>query len=378
MRELECDVVPDVDFSAWDGHLLRSETVAAWFHQEYANYPVAIRMERTLARVKRSIEIALKDVEPTAKKERRKLATSAFRQYERLWPDLNALTVYRQFLDASQGLSSESIRVPRKHGARPEVQLEDLALLLFIHQTFYGIDPRDRFDHVVIDEAQDFSPVQLHVLRAYCQSQSFTILGDLSQSIHTYHGIDDWNDFLTQFPDGAAYYQLDVSYRSTLEIIEFANHIIRPFAGFIEAKPVFRSGEPVTVRQVSWRDRLEAAVDQVNDLRKTANTVALLTRTEESAHIYHHACLEAGLDAHLIDASQTEYRGGVSVVPIYLAKGLEFDSVLLVDVDEKNYDASPLSAKLLYVGCTRALHRLRILHADAKSSLIQDAPVLSK
>lgn len=355
LHAFERRIVPHEDFTPWDGYVICAQTISEWFHRDYAHYPVAVRVERTLARVKRAIDIALKDVDATEQKDLKKTSTKTFRQYEKSWPNMDVLAVYRDFLANSSNLSSDSIRMPKKHGARPEVQSEDLALLLFIHQMFHGIDARDRFDHVVIDEAQDFSPVQISVLRAYCQSQSFTILGDLSQSIHTYQGIANWDDFIEQFPEKCAYYQLDVSYRSTLEIIEFANEIIRPFEGFIEAKPVFRGGDPVEVRQVEWRDRLDAAVDHVNELKQTANTVALLTRTEESARVYHLACLEAGLDAHLIDATQTEYRGGISVVPVYLAKGLEFDSVLLVDVDAEHYEATPLSAKLLYVGCTRVL-----------------------
>ncbi|WAH40960.1 AAA family ATPase [Alicyclobacillus fastidiosus] len=371
LKEFERTCIPEADFSPFEGHTLPLTDIVAWFRDEYSHYPLYQRRSRVLARVKRWMEIALKESSELDKKAQKRAATAKYRAYENLWPDFTPLALYRTFLDSQPGLGSASIHAPKKRGARYEVQAEDLAPMLYIHWRLQGVDPRDRFDHVVIDEAQDFSPFQIAVLRNYCPSGSMTILGDLSQSIHTYQGITDWDAFMSQFPEGhVGYYQLDVSYRSTFEIIEFANEIIRPFRQFREAKPVFRSGEEVVVEQVEWRTRLDQAVDKLSALHREASTVALLTRTEEDAHVYHHACLEAGVDAHLIDAKQSEYHGGISVVPIYLAKGLEFDSVLLVDVDEQHYDTSSLSAKLLYVGCTRALHRLHVHYTDALSPLI--------
>ncbi|WAH36007.1 HelD family protein [Alicyclobacillus dauci] len=371
LQRFEVEAVPDEDFIPFEGKVLAKDTIEQWYRQDYRNYPLADRRDRVLARVKRWMEISVKESTEADKKSLKRAATAKYRAYEKLWPTLKPLNLYREFLDSHGQLNSDSIYRPKKRGARVEVQVEDLAPLLYIHATLHGVDHRDRFDHVVIDEAQDFSPFQIAVLRAYCPSGSFTILGDLSQSIHTYQGITDWREFADLFEEGeSAYYQLDVSYRSTLEIIEFANHIIRRFRQFREAKPVFRSGEQVVVEDIEWKVRLEAAADKLYELKRDANTVALLTRTEEDAHVYHLACLEAGLDAHLIDAKQTEYMGGISIVPIYLAKGLEFDSVLIVDADARHYDESPLSAKLLYVGCTRALHRLCIQYTDELSPLI--------
>lgn len=376
VMEFEQQGIPSEDFNPVDGHVLTAETIANWFRFDYATYPLYRRQKRVLARVKRFMEIAVKESNEIDKKSVKRTATAKLRQYERLWPELNPLGIYRDFLNAHPILDASSIHEPKRRGARVEVQTEDLAPLLLIHRWLHGVDPRDGFDHVVIDEAQDFSPAQLAVLRGYCQSQSFTILGDLSQSIHTYQGITDWTAFIDQFPDGTcAYYQLDVSYRSTLEIIEFANQVIRSFGQMVKAKPVFRSGDPVQVENIPWPQRLERAVDTLNDIKSGVNTVALLTRTEEDAHVYHNACLEAGVDAHLIDSKQTEYLGGISVIPIYLAKGLEFDHVLIVDVDKQHYDESPLSAKLLYVGCTRALHKLRIHYTDGLTPLVANLTV---
>ncbi|GLG01636.1 DNA helicase [Alicyclobacillus hesperidum subsp. aegles] len=370
LSESEQSMLPMGAAVAPFGRSLEHATIARWFFEEYANYPVFVRRQRVLARVRRHFEMEAKAAGQTDKSSKRKLA-AAIRQYEERWPNMEPLTFYRRFLEWHPELTTSSLRQPEKRGARPQVQPEDLPLLLAIHQWLYGIDPRDRFDHVVIDEAQDFSPVHLQVLRAYCPSNSFTILGDLSQSIHSEAGIREWRAFIDQFPSGCRYVELSVSYRSTFEIIEFANRVLRPFGPAVEAKPVFRSGDKVLVEEVAWRDRFEAVLHRIMAMRELSSTVAVLTRTEEDAHVYHNACLEAGLDAHLLTADRGDYEGGISIVPIYLAKGLEFDSVIVVDADANHYNWSERDAKLLYVGCTRALHRLCILYAEPITQLLE-------
>lgn len=371
LDHIEHGIIPDEPFEPVDGIVLPADILRQWFDEDYARYPLGERVSRVLARVKRWLEMELKAGEMGDPKAAKRKATARFKSFEKLWPKLSPLTVYRDFLDAHPKFRSDTIHKPNHRHARYEVQAEDLAPLLYIHLTLFGVDARDRFDHVVIDEAQDFSPLQLAVLKAYCQSGAFTILGDVSQSIHTYQGITNWSRFTDQFEaHEMAYFELDVSYRSTLEIIEFANRVVRPFSTYREAKPVFRSGEDVALEQVNAQNKFERAVDMLQQLGQHSNTVALLTRTQDDADAYYNACLEAGLDAHLIEFAQSQYLGGMSVLPVYLAKGLEFDAVLIVDVDSQHYDDTALSAKLLYVGCTRALHRLRIHYSNDISPLL--------
>ncbi|MCL6517104.1 UvrD-helicase domain-containing protein [Alicyclobacillus sp.] len=383
LEALERSLVPEGDFEPWDGARLPEETVRTWFERDYAHDPPGQRRDRVLARVRRWMDMMYKSVKEQDRTGAiRKLAQSRLRAYQSRWPQWTPLSIYEQVLaevlpDApaweTETLSGHRGRGRRK---RPFVEAEDLAPLVYIHARWNGIAPQQRFDHVVIDEAQDFSPLQIRVLQLFCPSQSFTILGDLSQSIHTYQGITDWSSFLELFdPDGRRYFQLDVSYRSTKEIIDFANEIIRPFERFVLAKPVFRSGDPVVVERVGEREQEERAVRAVQAMRRHADTVAVMARTEEMCERIHRALAAAGIAAHRIRAKDEQYEGGVSVLPVYLAKGLEFDAVLLVGADAHQYDESPLSAKLLYVGCTRALHRLWIQYAGEVAPLLRHAPL---
>jgi DNA helicase-2/ATP-dependent DNA helicase PcrA len=379
LQQLEENLVPQLDFVAADQLILPFATIRGWFTEDYAHYPLAKRRERVLARIKRWYEMEFKYMENVDIKGIKKQCAQRFRSYQLKWPKLSAVDLYCEITEAGVP-ELGSLKPPaaeastRAKGKRISVHMEDLAAIVYLHFALNGVDSQTRFQHVVIDEAQDFSTLQIEVLKSCCESHSFTILGDLSQSIHSYQGIESWQSFLELFESHkAAYFQLDVSYRSTLEIIEFANHVIERFEGFTLAKPVFRSGEAVTLSRVPAEQRSSAAVNAVLELRAKYNTIAVVCRSEDDCDDYHGALLAQGIASQRIDSGQLQYEGGISVLPVYLTKGLEFDAVLLVDVDSTNYSTDPLSAKLLYVGCTRALHKLWVQYSGAASSLIEGA-----
>jgi DNA helicase II / ATP-dependent DNA helicase PcrA len=396
---LEQKLVPPGHFEPWDGAVLKEADIRPWFFEEYRHYPLAARRDRVLARVKRWMDMQYRMVKADDKNGAwKKQGATRYRSYAKKWADISAYSVYEDVLETSLALQGwdgagnssakgEPPKLPRRQAVgstkskaassrrsgRPVVNLEDLAPLLYIHVKLNGLSGDDHFDHVVIDEAQDFSPFQIAVLREYCPSGSFTILGDLSQSIYGYQGISAWSAFLDRFPqDRRAFFQLDVSYRSTTEIIEFANNVIRRFQQFTLAKPVFRSGQPVMVTDVAGGRRLSALLESVRVFTANgANTIAVVCRTEDDCDAVFQALANAGIEAHLITSRQQSYAGGISVVPVYLTKGLEFDAVLLLDVNRNNYEETPESAKLLYVGCTRALHQLHVHYTEYASPLIE-------
>ncbi len=388
LEQLERSFFPHGDFEAWPGKVLSESMIYEWFANDYVHYPLAQRRERVLKRVKRWYEIECKNIgDANRRSAQKKLADSKFRAYKKGWTEVTFLSFYRQLTaelpqKSVSRLSAQPSNHPVFSGAkrheslsrqgRPEVDVEDLAPLLYIYGKLHGIDSNLRFDHVVIDEAQDFSSLELYVLQSYCPSGSFTILGDLSQSIHTYRGISEWDAFTSLFDeDKRAYFQLDVSYRSTTEIIEFANSVIGHFRQFTLAKPVFRSGEPVVVKRILRSERLSGVVDEIRSLQDRVSTIAVVCRSERDCLPFYLAVTEAGIASQLISGTDQHYRGGVSVLPVYLTKGLEFDAVILVDVDSVNYDLSAQSAKLLYVGCTRALHQLVVHYTEQCSPLLE-------
>ncbi|MFD0697041.1 HelD family protein [Paenibacillus sp. GCM10027628] len=385
LRRFEESYVPVTDFLPWEGAKLPIATIREWFFVENKHYPLAKRRERVIARIKRWMEMQLDKIwEQSRKKELKKKSSQRLRTYLTGWPEHTAFTFYKMlFTDTGRpaSLPSELLaQIPEsivtasvKLFKKKEVQLEDLAPLLYIHTQLNGISSDRMFDHVVIDEAQDFSPFQVAVLDTYTRNRSFTILGDLSQGIHAYQGIVDWKEFSGLFQeDETGYFELERSYRSTMEIIQFANSVLkRGVEHPLLAVPVFRSGNKVRVLQTDAKGRLPLLKQALASLQQgSSSTIAVVARTEKQAQELHEALTEAGVSTNLITAKQRVYRGGISVLPVYLTKGLEFDAVLLMDVTAQHYEATLIDAKLLYVGCTRALHELWLIAAGEWSPLI--------
>lgn len=390
LDEYERSFAPDADFEAWPGGKLSVAQIRAWFYEEYRHYPLMKRKERVEARIKRWLEMALNDVrDPNVRKERKKKAGQKLKAFWKTWPDDTPFAFYRSLFPSAPkdgGAAERPLRglaVPAavaeeavKAFGKKRLFPEDLAPLLLIHDFMYGVDGERTFDHVVIDEAQDFSPFQIALLHRHVKSGSFTILGDLSQGIHTYKGMRSWDECLTLFAEQArAYFQMERSYRSTMEIIRFANVVLaNGLAGAMKAVPVFRSGDKVKVLRHDAERRIDTIVRAVRKLESgPASTVAVIGRTERECKELHGALLHADLSATLIDAQRQKYEGGLSVVPVHLAKGLEFDAVVLIDADETRYGSNEHDAKLMYVGCTRALHDLWVLYAGRPSPLIDGA-----
>ncbi|WEK54481.1 MAG: UvrD-helicase domain-containing protein [Candidatus Cohnella colombiensis] len=376
LRQFEDNFLPNLPFEAWDGCKLSSEMIREWFEVEYHHYPLAKRRERLAGRINRWLEMQLADIgDPKVRKEKSKISKQRLRTFMKKFPEVTALGFYRNLFDSSAAdelpkhIVESTLKQLKKGFALPE----DLAPLVWSHHTFFGPENR-RFDHVVVDEAQDVSPFQIALLHAYMKEPSFTILGDLAQGIHAYRGVHRWEEMSAMFADDQyGYHALQLSYRSTLEIIEFANRIIpHTNTGLPAAEPVFRSGEPVELVPIKDEDEQLAHMRSFIELNSARgmNTIAIIGRTDEECLHLHSLLARDGVVANLIAEDQLQYHGGVTVVPVHLAKGLEFDAVLISDANNSNYGDNVMDAKLLYVACTRALHRLTLLYRGTLTAVV--------
>ncbi|MGG0824312.1 UvrD-helicase domain-containing protein [Paenibacillus turicensis] len=383
IASLDTLCVPKLSFEPWEGVMLSYEDIVAWFEGEYRHYPIAKRKERVLARIHRWIEMELKkSMSANQLKEHKKKAQQREKAYAKKWAELTPLAIYQELFGMKKGVK---LGLPQLKSAIPAeiwkqtqgnlkvnvIKEEDLAPMLHLYTKLNEITSAQTFDHIVIDEAQDFSPFQIAVLDQFVKGHSFTILGDLSQGIHYYKGIQSWEEMSSLFqPDETSYFALKRSYRSTMEIIDYGNHILQSGVKTdLLAIPVFRSGNPVLLKPIE----VEAVQAQVlANLQQLMSgdyrTAAILTRTLAEARSLYSFLIDAGIEVNLIDGDRGEYRGGISVLPVYLSKGLEFDAVIVTDVDTAHY--SEQDAKLLYVGCTRALHELWILHGEQVPSYV--------
>ena len=253
---------------------------------------------------------------------------------------------------------------------------DDLPVLFYIHTLLEGIDEKEKFKHIVVDEAQDYSPFQIYLINSLSKGNSLTLVGDLAQGIYHYKGIKSWSDITEGVFNGkATFITLSQSYRSTVEIIEFANSTLDAQGlGLKSAKPVLRHGDkPEVIKSVSRKDSVVIIEEIIRKLHSNGkHSIAIITKTYNEGKI-----LEKELKKHtninftLVKGNEKEsINTDVIIIPAYLTKGLEFDGTIIYNPTEKNYPDNILSQRLLYVALTRALHNEFIITEEELSKNI--------
>ncbi|MGL4737775.1 MAG: HelD family protein, partial [Cellulosilyticaceae bacterium] len=254
----------------------------------------------------------------------------------------------------------------KMHLDKGMVESEDLGPLLYCQMKLYGLDTAQKFAHIVVDEAQDLDEMKLTALRQVSIGDAFTLVGDLSQGIYDYKGITDWERMMSRTFEGKAYhyYEMTTSYRSTIEIIALANHVIASCQDFkpILAEAVLRHGDqPQLVICEEEEQRITHMRHSLGELReKGHHSIGILVETKEQAAALYQAV--AGYDETIqwIQSEEDPYEGGLVIMTGELSKGLEFDAVIIYDVTRKGRVLTSLDMKLLYVMTTRALHELHL------------------
>lgn len=230
--------------------------------------------------------------------------------------------------------------------------LDDLAPILYLKIKLEGLKLEDEVKHIVIDEAQDYSLIQFKVIKELTKCNGYTIVGDKNQRLLPRTGEVPMLKLKNIF-ENVEYFKLDRSYRSTKEIMEYANGYLK------EEKivPMVRNGMKVVEKYFSREDEL---VDEINktihNLReKHLESVAIICRNfKETEKIS--SLIKEKMNIKLLDRENMIYNKGEIVIPSYFAKGLEFDAVIVV-TDDKNKD---IEDRMMYVMATRALHELYV------------------
>jgi DNA helicase-2/ATP-dependent DNA helicase PcrA len=254
---------------------------------------------------------------------------------------------------------------------------EDLGPLAYIHIKLFGIEDRNRYAHIVVDEAQDLDEFKMSVLREISMNDSFTFVGDLSQGIYGYRGINSWEKTMEKvFKDKEYnYHLLTTSYRSTIEIVALANEVIRQCKGLeaVLAEPIFRHGEkPVLHRCNDDTEVLQQMVQQIKALQQEDfGSIAVICKDLHRTEKVYESLKDEFEDIHLISDHVTDYHGGVIVIPSYLSKGLEFDGVLIHSIDQSAYKETEMDVKLLYIAITRALHRVHMYFREEPAEMLR-------
>ncbi|HUI28154.1 MAG TPA: 3'-5' exonuclease, partial [Candidatus Kryptonia bacterium] len=269
------------------------------------------------------------------------------------------------------------------HTVQAALDSEDDALLLRAWQLRIGPLPSRQqqplqYRHIAIDEVQDFSPVEVQVLLGCLdERQSITLAGDTQQHVMKDAGFTSWSAFFKDLGlEGAEVSTLEISYRCTREIAEFAAGVLGDLREE-DAPPITtRSGPAVELFRFTDHGACVAFLaDALKDLlaQERMASVAVLTPSRELSALYHRG-LATGEVPRLrwVQDQDFTFAPGVEVTEIEQVKGLEFDYVILVEVSTTNFPDTPAARRLLHVGATRAVHQLWLTSVGTPAAAVRD------
>ena len=244
---------------------------------------------------------------------------------------------------------------------------EDLASLIYLQKVIAPNPEYSRIRHVVVDEAQDLGEFNFFVLKSALPSSTFSIFGDLAQSIYDYRGIDNWNIVnKIMFDNNGRIINFKKSYRTTSEIMEVADEVSESI-GMIRSDLVVRHGKEVDFTPLDQQNIPSYIAGKIKEYKeKGYKTIAIISKTNLLSCYINDGLAELGVNIPNITLNDdlSEDNNKVCTISNQLAKGLEFDAVIINNANENIYSSSSnLDMKLLYVAITRALHELDIVYS---------------
>ena len=230
---------------------------------------------------------------------------------------------------------------------------EDACIFLYIKSLLVGFNTNHVIKQIVIDEAQDYNKLQYLIIKKTFKTSNYTILGDTNQTINPYYKYNSLEE-LTSIFDSSKYITLTKTYRSTGKIIDYTNKILG--LSHVTSIRNDKASDIIFRNNVTKNDFLT----DINNLKNTSKSIAIITKNDKEAEDVYNL-LKDNTDIVLIDGF-SHIKRDLVVVPSYIAKGLEFDSVIIyTDIDNKYQEKDKY---LYYVACTRAQHNLIIYNND--------------
>lgn len=248
------------------------------------------------------------------------------------------------------------------------LQYDDAPALAFLYLKLLGGNVYRDIRQVVIDEAQDYYPIHLEILNLLFPWARFTILGDINQTIGKQGDLSLYDQFGRILRrESSVLVTMDKSFRCTSEILEYSKKFL---SHDIEITSFSRNGDAPAVYTADSPAALDdMIISEIMHCREmNYKSVALICKTEKDA-ISLYERLKGKLDIQLIKSEGRAELSGTFIMPVYLSKGLEFDSVLICDADSEHYSTED-DKKLLYIASTRALHRLNLFYTGHISRLL--------
>ncbi|MBU3811916.1 MAG: AAA family ATPase, partial [Candidatus Niameybacter stercoravium] len=250
---------------------------------------------------------------------------------------------------------------------------EDQIALLYLKNAIGDRPKTPEIKYVIIDEAQDYTPLQYEIFHQLFEQANKTILGDIYQSINPFMNVGDYSHITHIFEkDNTCVLNLTKSYRSTMEITQFARRIL---SNKVTDEYVERRGEePKIIGCLDHESIRKRILEDIKSYKnKGYKSIGIITKTTREAKAVYDA-LKDSTRVRKIVSDEDEYVNDTVIIPAYLAKGLEFDVVILYNAGEIVYSGDE-DRLLLYTACTRALHALCLYYLGDLSPLLKETIV---
>lgn len=367
VKEMDKDYFHVEDVKYFGDLVISKEEIEEMFNKHYEYMPLFRRSEKIkriiLSKIKDKRDEKVWELNEELRKEKEKLTPEEllieennleFRRKLRIREIVKEVMDSRAKLDS--WISREDVLdiYDRFNGNKKEYTINDLAPILYLAIKLEGKKATKDYRHVVIDEAQDYSPLQFNVVRELTGTKYFTVVGDVNQRLIKYSDLAPMMELGKIFDDvNPEIYNLNKSYRSTYEIMEYANKYLDED----RIIPIVRHGKPVEEIELHNNEELSESI--IESLKEFSNegleSIAIITRDKEELEKVYNLISNK---VHLVkfDNEDVLYKGGNVIIPSYFAKGLEFDGVIIVDNGSSKDENEDL---IKYIMSTRALHRLK-------------------
>ena len=270
--------------------------------------------------------------------------------------------IFKDFFNSEEFANSYKGSITEKEikesvGKR-SIKYEDACIFVYIKGLLEGFNYRGQIQEIVIDEAQDYNRLQYKLIRTIFKKSSFTILGDINQTVNPYYHYNSLEDLKDIF-EGSIYLELSKTYRSSPEIIKHTNKIL----GLEHVSAIRRdNNRPVIFRDN--KDLKENLIKDIKDGQKDNFTIAVVTKTDEEATKIYELLKDDIEGINLILSSTKEFNKKLIIIPSYMAKGLEFDETIIYTDKDNPYTKD--EKYLYYVACTRAQHQSVIYNQEER------------
>ncbi len=233
------------------------------------------------------------------------------------------------------------------------INYEDALLFSYIKGILEGFPYEGNIKQVVIDEAQDYNKLQYIIISKIFQRADFTILGDVNQNINPYYNYKSLEELADIFKGDTKYLELLKTYRSSPEIIAYTNKILN----LKHVNAIRReNNKPVIFRKNLDNLKISLIYD-ISHLQEEYKSTAIITKDNREAEKLYEL-LKEDIQISLVDSTTKNFKKNLIIIPAYVAKGLEFDSVIIYNDRDNSYRKN--ERNLLYVACTRCQHELYI------------------